>query len=233
MLRIRKHLPSEVMPSWLTMVTSDTIFNRNDVLTNSIYYPGSGIDGRPLEAYAGFSHSFVYVDYNVEREKIISNIPEIAGYKILLIKNISKDDLSPNETFNAAPKASDFGYISKRHESPPELVRRIRSHAKAGVNPFCVWAVMERNATTNPSHGPERFSLLSIFGEGVATYEAIYNSNHLCPKAIIIWAADIGCGGNWTIFEKHGYPYYCQHARDMSITRTHNIYPPNTRYNLS
>ena len=46
--------------------------------------------------------------------------------------------------------------------------------------------------------------MLSSFGKGVATYASIFNSNLLCPIAIIINAADIGFGRNWTLFEKKG-----------------------------
>jgi hypothetical protein len=44
--------------------------------------------------------------------------------------------------------------------------------------------------------------MLSIFGEGIATYAAIYNSNKLCPIAIVLCRAEIGFGRNWTLFEQ-------------------------------
>lgn len=49
-------------------------------------------------------------------------------------------------------------------------------------------------------HGPVRFSLLFIGGEGVATYQALYWSNKTTAKAVAIIHPGTGSGFNWTNF---------------------------------
>ena len=63
------------------------------------------------------------------------------------------------------------------------------------------WAIFQRKPQTNHGHGPERFSLLFISGEGVATYQAIYFSNKCRPMGIVLRGYS-GFAGNWTKFEK-------------------------------
>jgi len=199
----RKQLSSRPVPSWLKNLNASSKFDRNVVLANSIYYPGSNIDGGPLQAYGGFAHSFVYVDYYCDKEAILTNLPCIGGYEPVFIKEISRQELVPNASNEIQFENSDF-FRSQPYQSIAELKRNAKSHFNPRVNPFCIWSVFQRKARTSPSHGPERFSILSIFGEGVATYDSIYNSNCVCPIAIIIKGADIGFGRNWTLFEQRG-----------------------------
>ena len=199
--KIRKQLDKNPMPSWLATVTPETPFDRNKVLANSVYYPGCEFDGAPFEAYGGFTHSFVYADYFVEREWLTSEIPKIAGYTPIFIKDVSKQDLAPNPCIRLERKARDF-HDWRPNRTMADLVRSAISNINSNVTPYCIWTVFERRSTVNPGHGPERFSLLYIFGEGVATYESIYNGNRICPSAIVLNRADTGFGRNWTIFEQ-------------------------------
>ena len=200
----RKQFPSRPTPEWLEKISPDSAFNREDVIDKSIYYPGSYVDGSPLAAYGGFCHSFVYVDYYVTNDEIRSYIPRIAGYEPIFIKDVSKTDLSPYPVHQHHPRASDF-YENNNRLTIDELMENFKPHRRQETNPpFCLWTVLQRKARTNPSHGPSRMSLLYICGDGAATYEAIYNSNKLCPLAIIICGAETGFGGNWTRFEMNG-----------------------------
>lgn len=199
----KKQLRPSPVPAWLKNVDASTEFNRTDVLKDSVYYPGSDIDGTPLQAYGGFAHSFVYVDYYCDKETVVNNLPRIGGYEPIFIKDISSGELSSNPRFEVEFKNTDF-YGALPHQSVRELIKSTKYGSNKRVVPYCVWSVLQRKSSTNPSHGPERFSLLFIFGEGVATYASIYNSNNLCPLAIIIKSADIGFGRNWTLFEKRG-----------------------------
>ncbi|MCF8227153.1 MAG: hypothetical protein K9J30_14850 [Bacteroidales bacterium] len=49
-------------------------------------------------------------------------------------------------------------------------------------------------------HGPKRFSLLYLGGEGVASYQALYWTNQMKPKALAIIQPGTGFGLNWTDF---------------------------------
>lgn len=199
----RKQLSPNPMPLWLAGVDEESHFDRQAVLNGSIYYPGCGFDGSPIEAYGGFSHSFVYVDYNCDKETVLRKISKFGGYEPVFIREIKKDELSEYTRPTIFPTVTDF-YGARPDDSIPELINRNKSNANSGQAPFSFWAVMKRRSKTNPSHGPDRFSLLYVFGEGVATYHSLYNSNKIYPTAIVIAGADIGFGRNWTLFEQQG-----------------------------
>jgi hypothetical protein len=197
----RKQLSANLVPEWLLQVDSSTQFNPAHVLQGSVYYPGCNIDGGPLQAYGGFAYSFVYVDYHCAKEAILQAIPRIAGYEPLFTKDISLQELSPNPGVKVVLHKSDF-YPYPVDQPLAEMMQRTHQHADPLETPFCLWTVLQRKARTHPSHGPERMSMLSIFGEGIATYAAIYNSNKLCPIAIVLCRAEIGFDRNWTLFEQ-------------------------------
>ena len=197
----RKQLSANPVPEWLLNADAYTTFNHEHVLQGSVYYPGCDVDGGPLQAYGGFAHSFVYVDYHCSKETILNAIPRIAGYEPLFIKDISLQELSPNPGVKVFLRKSDF-YPYPEDQPLAEMMQRAHQNADPLEKPFCLWTVLQRKARTHPSHGPERMSMLSIFGEGIATYAALYNSNKLCPIAIVLCRAEIGFGRNWTLFEQ-------------------------------
>lgn len=201
----KSKLPKEATPDWLRLANKDMTFDRERVLTNSIYYPGSYMDGNILKDYSGVSHSFVYVDPGVSKDNLVENLQKIAGYDVVFSKEITEMELCPQPEQPEALRPSDF-------ENPPRTYIDIQREAKRSYErltdfvqdfkPYAIWSIFQRRASVNPSHGPERFSLLFIAGEGVATYAAIYNSNKLVPLAIVLCAADIGFGRNWAFFEQ-------------------------------
>lgn len=55
------------MPDWLSDLSIGSsasneavVFPFLKILENSLYYPASGIDGRPVQYLSGFVHSFIY-----------------------------------------------------------------------------------------------------------------------------------------------------------------------------
>ncbi|SMC83775.1 hypothetical protein [Polynucleobacter kasalickyi] len=199
-------LQSGSVPEWLMSVDELSNFDRNLVLTDSIYYPGSNIDGRFLEVYLGMSHSIVYADPGVPKEIFRVNVEKIGGYELIVCKDVSSIELSPSPKYQDRPLPSDFYPELNSHTEVNKALREAYRQLTWSfrVSPFAMWAVLQRKSTTSATHGPERFSLLFIGGEGIATYSAIYNSNLLYPKAIVFKGADIGFGHNWTFFEKKG-----------------------------
>lgn len=96
------------VPAWLLNANASTKFNPIDVLQGSIYYPGCYVDGHPLQAYGGFAHSFVYVDYYCDKETILHAIPRIAGYEPLFTQEITQEELSPHPQVKVFLRRSDF-----------------------------------------------------------------------------------------------------------------------------
>jgi hypothetical protein len=53
-------------------------------------------------------------------------------------------------------------------------------------------------------HGPVRFNLLFVYGDGAITYQALYESNCLAPKAIVLILPEVTFGPNWVHFLDEG-----------------------------
>jgi len=181
-------------PEWLMTLTVETMkndpFPLSEVLQGSLYYPGAGTDGKPVEWLAGNAYSFVYTDYMVDRTRFLNELnvndehSGFTGYRILGQRDMTMQELIPNGWTPIPPGSRD--------ENP-------NMWSEHFAQPFGIWAVLERLPEYTVEHGPERFSLLYLCGEGVASYQALYNSNRFKPK--ILFLIEHGFGGNWTNFE--------------------------------
>ena len=185
---MKKILPKQEMPNWLNDINENSAFNIKEILDKSIYYPASDTDGWIFEALAGTGYSFIYVDPNVKHDDLKKKLGLVAGYDLILSREIHKEQLCFNSYIPVLP-------IPLIDEDPTDL--RLWEH----ITPYAHWAIFQRRPQTNHGHGPERFSLLFISGEGVATYQAIYFSNKCRPMGIVLRGYS-GFAGNWTKFEK-------------------------------
>lgn len=173
------------LPKWLEDATADSTFPINDVLHKSVYYPACGFDGRPVKYLGGYSHSFVYVDFNVKHEDLIFQFKTFTGYELAFSRSLEKGDLCFRSFEPMMPNADDG--------NPSGSLR----HGNGDM--FAEWAVYDRSNLYGDDHGPLRFSLLYIGGEGVATFQSLYFSNQCSPSAIVLIKSD-GFTGNWTNF---------------------------------
>jgi hypothetical protein len=179
------------LPSWLMNVSPDTINQEplplHGILKDSLYYPGAGSDGKPVKWLAGNVYSFVYTDYGVSRSHFLSDLNDgrrgFNGYQILAQRDVTMKELIPNGWTPMFPDSGHHGSNGWR-QNP--------------IQPFGIWTVMERLPELSLEHGPERFSLLYLCSEGVAAYQALYNSNRVKPK--VLFLIQHGFGGNWTDF---------------------------------
>jgi len=187
-----KQMPFMEPPAWLMNVSKNTIntapFPLREVLQDSLYYPGAGSDGKPVKWFAGNVYSFVYTDYGVSRDELLNDLngeKGFNGYHVLTQRDLTMNELIPN------------GWQPMYSGVPP---RRASGWRTKKIEPFGIWVIMERSENLPPEHGPERFSLLYLGSEGVAAYQALYNSNQIEPK--IFFLIHHCFGGNWTNFER-------------------------------
>lgn len=203
----RKQLTPKPMPAWLSSIDETSSFCKEDVISGSVYYPGAGIDYSIINAYSGFAHSFIYADYGVDKGEILERIQHLAGYEVVLIKELRHKDIVIDNLEELELIEDDFyprlSYGDTIAERLKSHHRRMKHMNEGNDHNFCIWIVYQRRSTANPGLGPDRLSLLYIRGEGVATYKAIYNKNKIKPVAIVIARADIGFGRNWTLFEQN------------------------------
>lgn len=191
--------------SFLNELTLDAIqtnpFPIKEVLENSVYYPASGVDGGLIRDINRNRQdwnvtSFVYCDYHETAENLRDSIQQMRGYKLLAWRDLKMEELIPEGWSQQLPPNIDL----RRYQ---DRVRRF-----ANPNPYGVWMVFERLPEFGEDHGPRRFSLLYICAEGVASYQALYWTNHCVPRAIAIIQPGTGFGFNWTDFYKDGEPLH-------------------------
>ena len=179
-------------PKWLLELTAEKVKNGalplRDILQDSLYYPGAGSDGKPVKWVGGNVYSFVYTDYMVSRDRFLADLNtegrNFEGYRTLGWRDLTIEELAPKGWKSIKPKLSDGN------------PNRWREHF---AKPFGIWAVLERIEDFDATHGPERFSLLYLCSDGVAGYQALYNSNGFKPKVLFLIQHGFGC--NWTNFE--------------------------------
>ena len=161
-----------------------------DILTDSFYYPSSGFDGGIIKdcntkAQDLQISSFIYCDYGVGAESFEANKNSFAGYHIFASRHIDQSELTPNRW---------------QQKIPPNLSPNKYSRYREHWQPFCIWTIYERDFNLGSEHGPDKFSLLYVGGEGVATYQALYWTNKITAKALAIIQPGHGFGLNWTDF---------------------------------
>ena len=197
--------PIEAMecPKWLEKLTREQIendeFPRKDVLDGSFYYPACGEDGGVILFLGRFCHSFIYVDYLADKDKVRTDMKKQfkdGGYDLVGMRELTTKDLSPigvpTTKACAGINRTEYTKFSKSDTSEPL---------------FVLWAIYERHTELTLEYGPQRFSLVYIGGEGVASYAALYNGNGLYPR----WIAMIQCDGfacNWTEFKNPFKPLH-------------------------
>lgn len=186
-------------PEWLMRQTAVSIqdepFPRLEVLKDSLYYAGAGTDGSPVKYFGGNVYSFVYSDYLVHKETLLSRLLSdrtgFLGFHIVGIRELALDEVVPDGWYRAGDL--DYRLWSYERGNPGEFLRH------DAPQPYAIWAVFERDAGRDPLNRPERFSLLHVCFESIAVYSALYLQSGILPR--ILYLINHGFGANWTDFE--------------------------------
>lgn len=172
------------------------VFPLKEILENSLYYPSSEFDGGVVKDCNTLGRSFkienfIYCDYSVGEEKFWIEQDTFYGYHVLGSRNLTYSDLTPNGWNQVFPPGFSF-----------QDYYLYRAYWKKFIN----WTVYERDSNKGENHGPKRFSVLYLGGEGVATYQALFWTNNLTPKALAIIQPGTNNGLNWTDFTDYQGP---------------------------
>lgn len=187
--------------SKLSSITKEEIENGElplqDILSNSLYYPACGFDGGVVKNCNTERRklgivSFICCDYATGEEEFKRNQDTFLGYHILGSRAVQPHELIPN------------GW---EQELPPRIRQQNYERYRNYRKPFMHWTVYERDENKEEKYGSKRFSLLYVGGEGVATYQALYWSNHISPRAIAIISEERGSVSNWTNFGSEDGPF--------------------------
>ncbi len=185
-----EQLPRIEFPNWLADLTpssmKDDPFPLKELIKYSLYYPCSSFDDRPIEHLSGNIVSFVYVDYGHSEKEFMKKLRTrgFGGYHELATRKLTKEDLTPNGWEAEPPPTREDGNPSYEY-------------GNLANKPFFIWTVLERNCDYSKDHGPFRVSLLYLCSDGVATFQALYLTNKIAPKAVAIIGSD-GFSMNWT-----------------------------------
>ncbi len=188
------------VPQWLSDLDVSTMESTElplrELLKGSLYYPACRFDGRPIQFLGGFIHSFVYVDYSVEKDDVLFEFRYngLRGYELVGVKELALSAISPG---NWGPRPP----IQYAHE-----MDRYNSQKRWRKKPFALWLILSREPYYDDDHGPSRLSVFYICADGIASYQNLYCRRHLAPEVLTIISPGSGLGGNWTEFRSQsGY----------------------------
>ena len=164
----------ESVPVWLSKL-GDPLgpIPMPDVLRHCVYYPAAGLDGDPVKYLGRYFQSFVYVDYGVGEQRVLNDLPNFRGYDQISNRQVCQDELVPQ---GWQPRKS-----RREHGTPKRNASFMPSKP-----PFAIWAVYDRKPEVCPEHGPKRFSLLYIGGDGAETFHALFYSHQVSPAVVAL-----------------------------------------------
>lgn len=184
--------------NFLETITKEIIENEplpiSDLLKNSLYYPACGLDGGVIRHCSKYIQSFIYCDYAIGKTAFLREMDRIYGYDIIAHRPVRREELVPVGWNPVLPPCFDM----ERYYSYREFFKK----------PFAYWVIYQRRAEFDDRHGGKRLSLLYIGGEGVATYQALYQSNKRTAKYLAIIQPGTAFGLNWTDFCSKDSPLF-------------------------
>jgi hypothetical protein len=180
----------------LSTLTREDILNKRipmkELLEDSVYYPACYDDGRPIK-YCNTIwrklgvNSFVYCDFAMSERELLHQLGTVRGYHVLAHRSLLRDEYIPEGWELELGGRNRHGYYDTFLGSGREFP------------PYAHWAVFERDSYKDPLYGPERFSLIYVGGEGLATFQQLYCHWHIAPK-MLCFIQCWGFAGNWTDF---------------------------------
>lgn len=202
------------IPQWLRSASLGGPLPIDDILDGCTYYPASGLDGLIFSRVwrrAAPCYSFVYVDYGISRKNLDDALTRpierggegLLGYRPAFRRQISRPEL---ERPGHRPIVQLSQAEQRRAAQMYKMVARIAGPADVAGAAYCEWVVFDRLPEFGEDHGPERLSLLFLFADGVAAYDALFVARQAIPRTVIVKQPGHGFGGNYTNFFDHDGP---------------------------
>ncbi|MDE2774283.1 MAG: hypothetical protein OXI46_11365 [Gemmatimonadota bacterium] len=184
----------EPLPEWLASQSPPHFDRKAFFASRTVYYPGSGDDGQPVRlcAESCAAHCFIYVDQAVSQVTLSERLQDpkhgFRGYSIAYEEKISENALRPG------------GWTQ---HVPEDTVRHVSRFRNSFVEPFGWFVVLDRQGN-DESHGPRRFAILFIGGDGFASYDALYCQEDGIPPPFLTVIQDCTFCGNYDSFGRCG-----------------------------
>ena len=179
---------SNPVPKWLKNLKSLDKLSFKRILHESLFYPASGIDGKPVK-WTRYTkcYSFVYSDYGITEKYFrtqLTSIKGFKGYKIFRQRKIECNELYP--------KGRILPFLHEGDGDPWKNQENVKVF-------FSIWTILERSSGLDDNHGPQRLSLLFVCDEAVTVLRNLYRRHNCFPESLAIIMPG-GWGGNWTNF---------------------------------
>ena len=186
----------EAMPAWLVNHNKGDKVDFSALLASRIvYYPGSALDGSPIHVFnsAHAAHVYFYIDYGFSKEEIERLMSERipAGYHIYDEPEVTERDLLSH--------TPQYHLTAEELENVRELYKAARVPTQ---NSFGFLKIYERDDSLGDMHGAERFAVLFLGGDAIASYDAIFGNTNAAPFACIL--GNYGFDGSYEFFCRGG-----------------------------
>ena len=191
------------VPDWLTELSNSTALPTPiplaSICADSCYYPATGLDASPVTILNGFMHSFIFADYGVKRDDYLNEISSkgFKGFRLALSRDVERWEIVPEDWRPRMPRFFDeFRGMDRLTEAQRDCV------------PFGHWSIWKRSPDMDDHAGPSLFSLFFLAGEGMATFQGLYERTRLAPRALAIIQPGHAFGNNWTNFFNADGPFW-------------------------
>jgi len=153
------------------------------LLRESVFYPCSGLDGRPVQLLGRRWQKFVYADYGINPEQFETECRErgFRGY------DLDGLEFMPWHYLLKRPWSAikgDLDLVAER--GGPQV-----------PEPFIASSTWNRQTEFNEEHGPARFSLWFIRLEAVTAYRELYVQHRVAPQCLVDVCPGLAFGGNY------------------------------------
>ena len=174
----------------------------DQLLTGSVYYPASRFDGRPVQYLGRRIQSFVYVDYLASHAELMSELADVdknfKGYRLAAHRSVETQELSGGNPWSGQPAPClQTDELRPRIQTMWPGPLRDEVGIERPNESFCEWMIFERKPGFGSEHGPNRFSILHLHADGVASYQALYWTRGIAPTVLCI----IQPGTSWDEFK--------------------------------
>lgn len=177
-----------------------------NLLTNSVFYPASGLDGTAIKKLSSKYRHFVHADYSTSQEEVenaMANHFYQVGYDLCEQQIISFNSLiSPRHGRLIRRTLNE--YENNRITQIPFICDRLEFR---NFRPFAIWSRYKYNHIRAGFKADKAvyFELLHVGGEACEVFNALYLHAGINPEVLVFINPSEGYGDNWTCFTETGF----------------------------
>ncbi len=191
----------EPFPDWLHRGCYNL---RNFFESRTVFYPGAGGDGRPLDTFnpSHCAHCYFFVDQWYSAKGLDQHTgPLPTGYSMVFDKQYSADDLArqsarplPDDSlreFSVPPKTPVDSSTRSYRSQDDSMLAAVDSASAVRLR------IYERQSGFGDAHGAQRFAIFCLGMEARTAYEWFYGTMFRGHSPFAVWLKDHGFGADF------------------------------------